>query len=246
MKKRTIWMIAAACAILLCGCSQSEEPVARTSDFGSTVEDSQGESGTASGHSFSESEERQPESSQPVEGAVPSSSKQAPEQPTSASASPKEQPAARPGNTAPTVPASSKQPASAGSEESEGQPETTPAPAQTAEPQPPAAPAEPEQSATEPPAPSEPPTPTEPPTPAFDVSSYVGFAQSYGQGIGLSLDSTATACWDDPLTANSGCVYLERDLRDRLDWYAASGFTAFCVWAEDAGGGNYLIYIGYA
>lgn len=244
MKKTTIWMIAAACAILLCGCSQSEEPVARTSDFGSIVEDSRGESDTASGHSFSESEGSQPESSQPVESAAPSSGKEAPEQPTSAS--PKERTAPRPGNAAPTVPDSSKQPASAGSEESERQPETTPAPAQPAEPQPPAAPAEPEQPATESPAPTDPPTPTEPPAPAFDVSSYVGFARSYGQGIGLYLDSTATACWDDPLTANSGCVYLERDLRDRLDWYAASGFTAFCVWTEDAGGGNYLIYIGYA
>lgn len=78
------------------------------------------------------------------------------------------------------------------------------------------------------------------------MSGYVAFARSYGQDIGLSLDAAATACWDDPLTANSGCAYLERDIRGRLDWYAASGFTAFCVWSEDAGGGNYLIYIGYA
>lgn len=102
------------------------------------------------------------------------------------------------------------------------------------------------QEPAEPTPPPEVPEPEEPPTPAFDVSSYVGLAQSYGQQIGLSLDNTATACWDDPLAANSGCIYLERDLKDRLDWYAASGFTAFCVWAEDAGGGNYLIYIGYA
>lgn len=131
MKKRTIWMIAAACAILLCGCSQSEEPVARTSDFGSIVENSQGKSGTASGHSFSESEEGQPESSQPVESAAPSSSKQAPEQPIFTS--PKDQTASQPGNTAL---ASSNQPASAGSEESERQAETAPAPVQQpAEPQ---------------------------------------------------------------------------------------------------------------
>lgn len=243
MKKRTIWMIVAACAILLCGCSQSEEPVARTSDFGSILENSQGESGAASGHSFSESEEGQPESSKPVESAVPSSGKGVPKQPISASSN--ERAASQPVNTAPTVPTSSQQPASAGSGESERQAETAPAPVQQpAEPQPPMTPGEPEQPATEPTVPTEPPTPTEPP--AIDVSSYVGFAQSYGQSIGLSLDSTATACWDDPLTANNGCVYLERDLRDRLDWYAASGFTAFCVWAEDAGGGNYLIYIGYA
>ena len=39
---------------------------------------------------------------------------------------------------------------------------------------------------------------------------------------------------------------LVRDIHDRLDWYLASGFTAFTVWSEDVGGGNYLIYIGYA
>lgn len=91
-----------------------------------------------------------------------------------------------------------------------------------------------------------PPTPTEPEPVAFDVSPYVQSAKEYGAGIGLTPDSTATACWDDPLTANAQSLYLERDLRDRLDWYKASGFTAFWVWAEQTGDGEYLIYIGYA
>lgn len=91
-----------------------------------------------------------------------------------------------------------------------------------------------------------PPVPTEPPVPDFDVSSYVSYAQSYGQSIGLSLDSTAIACWDDPLNANVGCIYLERDLKDRLNWYKASGFTGFWIWSENAGNGAYQIYIGYA
>lgn len=91
-----------------------------------------------------------------------------------------------------------------------------------------------------------PPIPTEPETPAFDVSPYVKSAKEYGTGIGLALDSTATACWDDPLTANARSLYLERDLQDRLDWYKVSGFTAFWVWAEQTGDGEYLIYIGYA
>jgi TolA-binding protein len=86
----------------------------------------------------------------------------------------------------------------------------------------------------------------EPAQPYFDVTRYVGYAKSYGQGIGLTLDSTATTCWDDPITANAGCIYLERDIRDRLDWYLASGYTAFWVWSVDNGGGNYQIYIGYA
>lgn len=90
--------------------------------------------------------------------------------------------------------------------------------------------------------------PAEPETPAFDVSVYVQFAKDYGtsEKVGLVLDNTATACWDDPITANAGCRYLERDLKDRLDWYRQSGFTAFWVWAEQTGEGEYLIYIGYA
>ena len=90
------------------------------------------------------------------------------------------------------------------------------------------------------------PAPMEPETAAFDISGCVQFAKEYGLQLGLSLDSTATACWDDPLTANAGCRYLERDLKDRLDWYKASGFTAFWVWAEQVAAGEYLIYIGYA
>lgn len=104
------------------------------------------------------------------------------------------------------------------------------------------------------PTPNEPPaleseaphTPTEPEAAAFDVSPYVQSAKEYGAGIGLAPDSTATACWDDPLTANARSLYLERDLRDRLDWYKVGGFTAFWVWAEQTGDGEYLIYIGYA
>ncbi|MDD4510444.1 MAG: hypothetical protein PHY23_06050 [Oscillospiraceae bacterium] len=119
------------------------------------------------------------------------------------------------------------------------QPETpaptpTPTPAPTPEPTPQPTPT------------PEPPAPTEPPAPSFDVSAYVGYAQSYGQSIGLSLDSTATACWDNPINANAGCKYLERDIRDTLDWYAADGHTAFWVWSESLGGGNFQIFIGYA
>ena len=89
-------------------------------------------------------------------------------------------------------------------------------------------------------------SPAEPEAPAFDVSAYVQTAKNYGTQIGLALDSTATACWDNPITANAGCRYLERDIRDALDWYKQSGYTAFWVWTEQVGNGEYLIYIGYA
>ncbi len=104
-------------------------------------------------------------------------------------------------------------------------------------------PEEPPQSTEEPSKPTPEPEPT---TPAFDVSGYVSFAKSYGQSIGLSLDSTATGCWDTPIEAHAGCIYLERDIRDRLDWYLDSGFTAIWVWSVDLGGGNHEIFIGYA
>ena len=109
--------------------------------------------------------------------------------------------------------------------------------------------AEPEASTptvTPEPQPTPEPRPVEPPAPSFDVSTYVAYAKSYGQSIGLALDSTAASCWDDPVTANASCTYLERDIRDRLDWYLASGYSGFTVWSEDVGGGSYLIYIGYA
>lgn len=107
-----------------------------------------------------------------------------------------------------------------------------------------------EQSAT-PQTPEPPPESTPEPTPepaqsSFDVGTYVSYAKSYGQGIGLTLDSSAVSCWDDPITADASCIYLERDIRDRLNWYQASGYSAFWVWSADNGGGNYQIYIGYA
>lgn len=130
------------------------------------------------------------------------------------------------------------------------QSQTPPSKAETAAPKqeitPPPATEKPQQETPQQTTPTtEKPTPTNPPTPTFEISEYVGYAKSYGQGIGLSLDSTATACWDDPLSANAGCTYLKRDLKDRLDWYVASGFTGFWVWSEDLGNGAYQIYIGY-
>ena len=120
------------------------------------------------------------------------------------------------------------------------QPEPTPPPVEET----PAPVPEPEPTPEPEPAPA--PAPEPAPAPAFDVSAYVQNAMNYGVGIGLTLDSTATGCWDNPITANERCLYIERDLHDALDWYKASGFTAFWVWAEADGNGGYLVYIGYA
>ena len=125
----------------------------------------------------------------------------------------------------------------------EKNPEPKPNPEPTPAPDPEPIP-EPTPEPTPEPAPD--PKPTEPPATAFDVEGYVEMAKSYGQSIGLKLDSSATACWDNPIYANADSLYIQRDLQDTLDWYKDSGFTSFWVWTENLGNNDYHIYIGYA
>lgn len=107
---------------------------------------------------------------------------------------------------------------------------------------------------TEPPKPAEPETPpqetekpTEPPTPEFDISYWISYAKSYAEDIGLKLDSEAVWCWDTPITAGSGCIYLERDIQSRLNRYNRDeDISAVWIWAEPRANGDYDLYIGYA
>ena len=88
---------------------------------------------------------------------------------------------------------------------------------------------------------------TEPPKAEFDVNYWISFAKSYALQIGLEIDETAVDCWDNPTTANADCIYLERDLTQRLDRYNRDDdITAVNIWTESLGNGNYLIYIAYA
>ena len=90
------------------------------------------------------------------------------------------------------------------------------------------------------------PKPTESPKQTFDVSEYVIYAKSYAQSIGLELDSTATECWDNPITANSRRTGIKDDIKSRLNRYKNDeGFTAVWVWAEKVSDTEYEIYIGY-
>lgn len=118
-----------------------------------------------------------------------------------------------------------------------------------------AAPTEKEQPtspATEEPKPAEQPQPTEPPQeeptePAFDIGYWICFAKSYAESVGLTLNSEAVYCWDNPIDADVGCIYLERDIQSRLNRYAADAeITDAWVWYEPVSAGSYLIYIGYA
>ena len=127
-------------------------------------------------------------------------------------------------------------------DESERRPETA-APTEKEQPTPPA---------TEEPKPADQAQPTEPPKqestePAFDISYWISFAKSYAESVGLTLKSEAVYCWDNPIDADAGCIYLERDIQSRLNRYAAdTDITDVWVWYEPVSAGSYLIYIGYA
>lgn len=106
--------------------------------------------------------------------------------------------------------------------------------------------------ATEEPKPAEQPQPTEPsqeePTePAFDIGYWIGFAKSYAESVGLTLNSEAVYCWDNPIAAGSQCKYTERDIKGYLSRYAKDpDITDVWIWYEQTGSGSYEIYIGYA
>ena len=127
-------------------------------------------------------------------------------------------------------------------DESERRPETA-APTEKEQPTPPA---------TEEPKPADQAQPAEPPKqestePAFDISYWISFAKSYAESVGFTLNMEAVYCWDKPIDADAGCIYLERDIEPRLNRYAADAdITDVWVWYESVSAGSYLIYIGYA
>lgn len=121
-------------------------------------------------------------------------------------------------------------------DESECRPETA-APTEKEQPTPPA---------TEESTPPEPPK-EEPTEPVFDIDYWISFAKSYAESIGLTLDSGAVYCWDNPVAAGVKCKYTERDIRGYLDRYAKDDeITDVWIWYEQTGSVSYEIYIGYA
>lgn len=80
----------------------------------------------------------------------------------------------------------------------------------------------------------------------FDISQILDYAQSYAQNIGLSLDSSATECWDNPITANSKQNSIIVDIQSRLNRYKnIEGFSSVWIWTEKISDEEYEIYIGY-
>lgn len=110
---------------------------------------------------------------------------------------------------------------------SEPEPSTEPAETQPQEPEPPAA--------------------EEPTEPVFDIQTWIDYAKTYAESVGLRLESSAVDCWDNPIDAAADRIYLERDICSRLNRYAADEtITDVWVWYEAVGANSYLIYIGYA
>lgn len=81
----------------------------------------------------------------------------------------------------------------------------------------------------------------------LNISYWVEYAMNYGISIGLNIDSSSTGSWDTPIVASSKSIYLERDIKDALNWYKNDyGYQSFWVWSEALPNGKYNIYISYS
>ncbi len=81
----------------------------------------------------------------------------------------------------------------------------------------------------------------------FEISCWISYAKSYAKSVGLNLNSSATACWDNPITAGSHCIYLERDIKGVLNRYSRDpDITDVWIWYQTRSDGDFDIYIGYA
>lgn len=133
------------------------------------------------------------------------------------------------------------------SSEPESAPTESNAPASEEAKQPPVLPEKPEKTEIPTEEPSVPAITEPEPEPAFDIDYWISYAKSTAVSLGLTLENSATECWDNPITADQGCIYLERDINSRLKRYAEDeSITDICIWYECIGIGSYLIYIGYA
>lgn len=103
----------------------------------------------------------------------------------------------------------------------------------------------PSQTPTPTPTPISTPSPT--PAPQVNIAYWVSYAKSCASSLGLTLNSSAADCWDNPITATSKSTCLKRDISSRLSRYAADeDITDVWIWSESIGNGSYNIYIGYA
>ena len=238
--RRTLMIITVALVLCLCGCSE----VPQISDIPS--EPSQSESLPIKKSEEISQETDAPQSSvnidTPEESGIASETTVPDVKETESTPQSKEETRA----TGDSVTTSPFEPVKSSSEPAETKvPETTPVvetPKETEAPKTTEVPKEPELPT--------PPVKTEPepePEPTFDINYWISYAQGVAVSKGLTLESSAVDCWDNPITANPDCIYLERDINSRMSRYAKDeDITDVWIWYECVGTNSYLIYVGYA
>ena len=238
--RRTLMIITVALVLCLCGCSE----VPQISDIPS--EPTQSESLPIKKSEEISQETDAPQSSvnidTPEESGIASETTVSDVKETESIPQSKEETRA----TGDSVTTSPFEPVKSSSEPAETKaPETTPVtetPKETEAPKTTEVPKEPELPT--------PPVKTEPepePEPTFDINYWISYAQGVAVSKGLTLESSAVDCWDNPITANPDCIYLERDINSRMSRYAKDeDITDVWIWYECVGTNSYLIYVGYA
>lgn len=248
---RTLMIITVALVLCLCGCSE----VTQISDI--TTEPSQIESLPIKDSEESSQETDAPQSSVDIdtheESGIASETTVSDVKDTESTPQSKEEKKQDPPKeetraTGDSVTTSSFEPVKPSSEPAETKaPETAPVtekPKETEspkttevpkEPEPPAPPVETEQE------------PEPEPEHTFDINYWISYAQGVAVSKGLTLESSAVDCWDNPIAANPDCIYLERDINSRLNRYAGDeDITDVWIWYECIETNSYLIYVGYA
>lgn len=244
--RRTILVLFLFTGMLLCltGCTDKQEALPSQTTETAPHDTEHPESSMVPGE-----ETRTPDNTEesnavletPVSGSIPADSKAGESEPAKPAS---EASSAKPHSPAPEVP---PEPAQAKPSPTQPEPpaESAPASPEPAASTPAKQPAE--SSAPNQPQETEPEPEPEPETPSFDIGYWISYAQSYAGSVGFTLNPEAVYCWDTPITAGSHCLYLERDIRDRLDRYSRdSEITSVWIWAESRGDGSYDFYIGYA
>lgn len=235
MKKARIIVVLAVWIVSLSGCTNTDHP--------QTIQDSSGIETVAS----KVDERTEPEKSSAVSV---SESKEILEEPTPPATAETAQaeispPAAEqspaPGTESPQMAVPNNTPKPETPKAVEPTPEQKPAPTQ--QPTPPPAEETPQSEQPQETAPA----PEEPAVPEFNIQIWIDFAVGYARSVGLNVSPDATDCWDNPITAGSHSLYLERDIQSRLNRYSRDGeITDVWIWAEARSDGSYDLYIGYA
>ena len=249
--RRTLMIITVVLVLCLCGCSE----VPQISDI--PTEPSQSESLPIKDSEEISQETDAPQSSVNIdpleESGIASETTVSYVKETESTPQPKEEKKQDPpkketratGNSLTTFPFEPVKPSSEPAETKA--PETTPVtetPNETEAPKTTEVPKEPEPPATS--VETEPEPETEP-KPTFDINYWISYAQGVAVSKGLTLECSAVDCWDNPITANPDCIYLERDINSRMSRYAKyEDITDVWIWYECVGTNSYLIYVGYA